>query len=101
MPRWSYVLGGLIVWTVHFAGLYALASLDAQTLFRDTGVWIGAAIALSVACLAACAALAAVAARRLREAGGEARRLMDQLALLGALLAVVAIAWQTLPALIV
>ena len=101
MARWSYALGGLIAWTVHFSGLYAFASLEAQTLASDALLWRGAAVALTLACATACLVLAAAAARRLRRGPYAAERLMDQLARLGALMALPAIAWQTLAMLIV
>lgn len=100
MPRWSYALGGLIAWTLHFSGVYAFASLDAQTPARDTGVWRTASAVLSLACAAACVVIAVVAIRRLRARRDAAVTLMNQLALLGAGVAVVAIAWQTLAVLI-
>jgi hypothetical protein len=101
MPRWSYGLGGLIAWTVHFTGLYAIASLDAQTPAPDTALWIGVAVALSLVCAMACVILAIVAGRRLRIQVDEVVTLMDQLSFLGAILALVAIAWQSLSVLIV
>ncbi|MCR5880664.1 hypothetical protein [Phenylobacterium sp. J367] len=100
MPRWSYALGGLIAWTVHFSGVYAFVSLDAQTVARDGALWRAASAALSAACLAACVAVAVVAARRLRRRREAGVALMDQLALLGAGVALVAILWQTLAVLI-
>lgn len=100
MPRWSYALGGLIAWSVHFSGLYAFASLDAQTAARDGGLWRGASAALSLACAAACIGIGLVAARRLRRPRDPATKLLDQLAGLGAGVGLVAIAWQTLAALI-
>ncbi|MCR5875322.1 hypothetical protein LRS10_14700 [Phenylobacterium sp. J426] len=100
MPRWSYALGGLIAWTVHFTGVYAFASLDAQTPVADSGLWRAASVALSLACAGACVGVAVVAARRLQRRGDAAVTLLNQLALLGAAVAVIAIAWQTLAVLI-
>lgn len=100
MRRWTYILGGLLAWATHFAGLYAAASLEAQTAARDSGAWRLAAVALSGACGAACVALAAAALARLRPRGDAGVALMDQLSLLGAIVALVAIAWQTLAVLI-
>jgi hypothetical protein len=100
MPRWSYVLGGLLVWTVHFSGLYAVASLEAETPASDEALWLSVAGALSLACATSCAALAAMAWRRLKRRGTGGMVMLDQLALLGAGLAFVAIAWQSVAILI-
>lgn len=98
--RWSYALGGLIAWAIHFGGVYAFVSLEAQTRAVDRHLWQAAAIALSLACAAACAVLIAIASRGLRgrERSGPVTTLMDQLAALGAAIGLVAIAWQTLSA---
>ena len=32
MARWTWMLGGLIVWTVHFMGVYAIASAASAQL---------------------------------------------------------------------
>lgn len=100
MRRWSYALGGLIAWAVHFAGVYGFVSLEAQTPAADRHVWQAAAVALSLACAAACAVLIAIASRGLRgpERSGPVTTLMDQLAALGGAVGLVAIAWQTLSA---
>lgn len=100
LRRWTYLLGGLLCWAVHFTGLYAFASLEAQTAAPDSAGWRLAAIALSGIGAALCLALAAVALRRLRGRGDAVVELTDQLALLGAVLALVAIAWQSLSVLI-
>jgi hypothetical protein len=93
--RWSFALGGLIAWTAHFAGVYAFASLAAQTPADDTAVWQAAALALSIACAGSCGLLLAAAGRRLRRPRRDAAGLMDQLAVMGAGLGLVAILWQT------
>lgn len=100
MRRWGYVLGGLIAWTVHFSGLYAIASLEAQTPAPDAALWRGVGLALSAVCAAACAGVALTAVRRLRARSDAVVVLMDQLALFAAGLAMVAIAWQSLTVLI-
>lgn len=100
MRRWSYLLGGLIVWAAHFSGVYAIASVDAQTAGADKALWRLAATALSGVCALACLALGVVALRRLRAPNDAGARLVDQVALLGVATALVAIGWQTLPILV-
>ena len=39
MRRWVWMLGGLIVWTIHFMGVYALASLADVVSRADDFAW--------------------------------------------------------------
>src|SRR5690606_37788564 len=39
MARWAWMLGGLIVWTVHFMGVYAIASLADVVSRADDPAW--------------------------------------------------------------
>lgn len=100
MRRWAWMLGGLIVWTVHFMGVYAIASLADVVARADDPMWRMIGLGFSVACLAAAVGLAIVAARRVRRRSDPATGFGDQLALLGAGVAAVAIIWQALPTLI-
>ena len=100
MLRWAWMLGGLIVWTVHFMGVYAIASLGDVVSRADDPFWRMAGLAFSVACLAAAVGLALWAARKLRRRRDPATAFGDQLALLGAGAAAIAIVWQALPTLI-
>jgi hypothetical protein len=95
MRRWTFGLGGLLIWLAHFIGLYAIASLEAQTLADDAAAWRLGAIAFSVACAAASALLLGVALRRLSRRGDPVAMLMTQLAALGAGLGLIAIVWQS------
>ncbi|MBA3050234.1 hypothetical protein [Brevundimonas sp.] len=100
MGRWAWMLGGLIVWTIHFMGVYAIASLADVVSRADDPPWRMTGLAFSGACALAALALAAVAARRLRQSPGPAVGFGDQLAVLGGGLATVAIVWQALPTVI-
>ncbi|MBU1385124.1 MAG: hypothetical protein KKG14_00640 [Alphaproteobacteria bacterium] len=102
MGRWLWMLGGLIVWTIHFMGVYAIASLADVVSRADDLTWRMIALAFSAACLLAALALTVVAARRVRRAAAaEAPEgFGDQLALLGGGVSALAIAWQALPTLI-
>ena len=97
MRRWVWMLGGLIVWTVHFMGIYAIASLADVVSRADDPVWRMGGLAFSAACLLAALATAGWAARRLRRKTDPSTRFGDQLALLGGGVATVAIVWQALP----
>lgn len=100
MRRWVWMLGGLIVWTIHFMGVYAIASLADVVSRADDFAWRMAGLAFSAACVAATAALTAAAARRVRRPSDPPARFGDQLALLGGGVATVAIVWQALPTVI-
>jgi len=96
MHGWPYLLGGLLVWAVHFFGLYVAASL----FLTSPATRLVTAI-LTFICLAAAAALlwrgwTAEAGQGETFAGWQHR-----LAAYGAAIALVAIVWQGLPALLV
>lgn len=99
MGRWAFMLGGLIVWTVHFGGVYGIASIAdvAQDAAVPPARW--AVGALTAACVAADAVLAWVALRR--PTGDDSLdRFATRTAATGAGLSAVAVVWQGLPALV-
>lgn len=100
MLRWAWMMGGLIVWTVHFMGIYAIASLADVVSRADDFGWRMGGLAFSGACVLAAVALTAAAARRARRPADPSARFGDQLALLGGGVATVAIVWQALPTVI-
>jgi hypothetical protein len=100
MRRWAWMLGGLIVWTVHFMGVYAIASLADVVSEADDFGWRMAGLAFSGACVLAAGVVTAAAARRARRPADSSARFGDQLALLGGGVATVAIVWQALPTVI-
>lgn len=103
MARWAYMLGGLIVWTIHFVGVYAIASLADVVARADDFLWRMIGLGFSVICLVATLAIAVIAIRdaRGREEGEyETHALIPQLAAMGAAVAALAIAWQAMPTLI-
>ena len=59
MRRWAWMLGGLIVWTVHFMGVYAIASLADVVSRADDPLWRMIGLAFSGACLFAALGLRA------------------------------------------
>lgn len=96
MGRWLFMLGGLILWLVHFLGVYVIASLADVVATADDPAWRMAGLAFSAVCVLGAVALLLHAVGRLgRPAGGSL--LIAQLAATGALLALIAIVWQALP----
>lgn len=95
------MLSGLTIWTLHFSGMYAIGSLEAQTPADDMTAWRTVAIMFSAACLGACLGIAVRALRQgTRTSGRTDGRFGKEIGLLGALGAVVAITWQALPAVV-
>ncbi len=94
MRAWAYMLGGMIVWTVHFFAIYIVASV-----FLTTTVARMLTLVITLACLAADAWL--ILRLRVPSGGDEFREWMRKLALVGAGISTVAVLWQGLPALIV
>ena len=100
MGRWIWMLGGLVVWTIHFMGVYAIASLADVVSRADDPAWRMTGLGFSAACVLAATAITVAALRRVRRTADPATGFGDQLALLGGGLATVAIIWQALPTLI-
>lgn len=88
MRTWAILLGGLIVWAVHFFGLYAVAEIAPKP-------WLVAA--LTLICLAANLWLL-VRIRSLPK-DNEFNAWRRSVAMGGAGLSLLAVAWQALPAL--
>lgn len=91
------MLGGLILWGVHFLGVYVIASVADVIARADHPVGRMVGLAFSVGCVLLGLGLAWIAFRRLRDAPGEASRFRRELALGGFAVAVVAMVWQALP----
>jgi hypothetical protein len=100
MKAWAWMTGGLLVWAVHFLGVYTLASLADVVATADDAGWRAAGLAFSVACVGATAVLLILALRRLSRQGGEGAGFGNQLAAFGAGLAGLSIVWQALPTVI-
>jgi hypothetical protein len=102
MRRWIFTLGGLLIWAIHFLGVYAIASLADTVSRADATAWRMGARVFSGLCLLAVVLHLLAAVGRLGFAGdrGEAGRFMTEIAALGSGLALLAIAWQALPTVI-
>lgn len=96
MGKWVLLLGGLLVWTAHFFLLYAFASLfpGSATARLLTGVATAAGLAANGLLLWR------LAGASLLKESDDLDRWMRDLAATGAILSLVAVAWQGLPALI-
>ncbi|MES2492501.1 MAG: hypothetical protein V4579_04375 [Pseudomonadota bacterium] len=97
MRTWAYLLGGLVVWTVHFFGLYIFGSVFPQTTLARilSGLLTLAALAAD-AILLWRAGTASMAQAGREELG----RWTDYLAALSAAISLIAVFWQGLPVLI-
>lgn len=92
MREWTILLGGLVIWAAHFFTLYAIASIlpgEDEARFLVLGATL-AALALDALVLR----MALIS--RQKESPGDA--LMTKAGIAGALLSLVAISWQGLPA---
>lgn len=94
MRRWTFLLGGMIVWTVHFFALYAIASIFLTTPLARTLV-----IVVSVGCLAADAWLFRRALAAPRADGIDAWS--RTLAMLTIGISALAVFWQAFPAVLI
>lgn len=56
MRFWLLMLGGLLIWSAHFLGLYLLSSA-ADVAREDAGAWNAFGLTFSLVCLLAIAAL--------------------------------------------
>jgi hypothetical protein len=97
--HWLFMLGGLIVWAVHFLGVYGIASAGEVLTRSDSPASLWTVGAFTAACLAADAALLAWALRR-RTTGDTLDDFTRSLAALGAGVSAIAVLWQGFPALV-
>jgi hypothetical protein len=94
MARWTFLLGGMIVWTVHFFVLYTISSI-----FLTTPLARALTIVVSLGCLAADGWLfrRALAAPHIDDVDGWSRRI----ALLAVGISALAVFWQAFPAVLI
>jgi hypothetical protein len=93
MRSWLVLLGGLLLWAAHFFTLYAIGE------FVHDGGAARLAVGLLTIVLFVADLLLFLWIRRRRRSGFSQWR--DQVGMLGAALAAIAIVWQGLPALLV
>lgn len=95
MRAWAHLLGGMLVWTVHFFTLYGIGSIFLTTTLARVLVVI-----VTLLCLAAAGWLLRSALRAGREEADEFTGWKHRIAALVAGIALVAILWQGFPALL-
>lgn len=96
MRTWGFLLGGLLVWAVHFFLLYGIASLWPGTKLAH---WL--TLAATIPAVAADAGLLWLAAAlRLRTSSDELRGWVIDVGAVSAALSLVAVLWQALPAIV-
>lgn len=95
MRAWLLLLSGLIIWTLHFVGVYTAASLFPGT---DLAKWLTGLLTIAAVALLA-AALHVGKARLKRRKHDPLFYWVGHLALLGGALSAIAILYQGLPAL--
>jgi hypothetical protein len=96
MRFWLLILGGLLIWTAHFLGLYLLSSA-ADVAREDAGAWNGAGLIFSLICLMVIAFLCWRCIVWLRtKPSDETRAFGLRLAVAGGLLGGIGVAFQTL-----
>lgn len=85
MRSWFLLLGGLVIWTVHFFGIYAIGEIDPRI------AWV---IGITLVCLAADIWLLLYLLRM--RSDGHFARWRRSVAIGGAGLSLVAVVWQSL-----
>lgn len=100
MRKWAYMLGGLVIWAIHFLGVYVIASVGDVAAEPDHPVSRGAVGVFTLVCLIAAGWLTLNAAGRWRRGGDEMAGFVSAITATGAGVAVVSILWQGLPAVV-
>jgi hypothetical protein len=95
MVRWLKLLGGLLIWALHFIGLYTISSIADLWFYADHAVARIVGLAFTILCLAALALMFAVIVRRKGE--GTTPVWERQVALTAILVSAISIVWQALP----
>lgn len=99
MLAWPLMLSGLIVWGLHFTGVYTIASVFALFGASDSLASRLVQGGFTLGCLAADVALLLLAVRLSRRTEDEITRWRHLIAAMGAGIAFFGIFWQGLPAL--
>ncbi len=104
MMRWIFLLGGLLVWGLHFGAVYGLASIGAVAGDAE-GPWVRLGIAavtlLGLVADAACLSVALVGWRPAMPPGeADVVSLWRTVGGVGAAVSFAAVMWQGLPALL-
>jgi hypothetical protein len=101
--RWALMLGGLLIWAIHFLGIYGIASVADLVSQADAPAWRLGAMVFSGLCLAAAGTVLSLALRGVRARRQHPAQIVGfsaEVGVLGAGLGLIAIVWQSLPLLI-
>ena len=94
MKTWAWMTAGLIVWAIHFVGVYLISSVADVLATADSAGWRMAGLGFSGLCALTVSVLLGAALRRLRV---HPDAFADQIAAFGSGVAIIAIIWQALP----
>jgi hypothetical protein len=97
MRRWLLLLGGPLIWAAHFLAVYAIASVSV-VIAGETN-FEARALIVSAGALAALAAMMLIVAAWRMPRDEPIDAFWRVVALAGATIGLVAVVWQTLPAL--
>lgn len=96
MRRWLLLLGGLLIWAAHFGAAYAIASISFEVAGKTTLAARALLMVAGAAAAIACVLLCRAALRMPRQTPLDA--FWRTVSLAGAVIALIAVVWQTLPA---
>lgn len=100
MGRWLLLLGGMIVWAIHFLGIYGIASVGDVVAEANAPAALWSIGALTLLCAGADVVIGATALRRPLTPDDGLDRFVRTAGALGAGLSLVAVIWQGLPILV-
>lgn len=95
MRHWGLMLGGLLIWTLHFLGVYGVASVADVSDPSTHGLWRGLGLAFTGLCLLAVVLIVVRARPPASDTG-----LYRQVGLGACGISVVAIVFQSVPLLV-
>lgn len=96
MARWLILLAGPLLWAAHFGLIYLIASISIQAVGESTAL----ARALIAGSGIACVGVLALLCFKLRRGEDDVDRFWRYVSITGSLIGIVAIVWQSLPALL-
>lgn len=100
MARWTFLVGGLLIWAAHFLGVYLIASVADVAEGSDAPAWRMAGLGFSLLCLLAVVMFGVFAWRRRDDARMAHWDFARSVALTGSGVALIGVIYQTLPLLV-
>lgn len=99
MLRWLAMFSGLLIWGLHFMGVYAIASIADVVADADAAIARAAVGVFTAACVAALVAIFVATLRRARPAD-DVDGLVHLSAQVGSGVSIIAVLWQGLPVIV-